>query len=120
MILIANYVNNYIIMKGEETMRISKRLDELGRVVLSKDLRNWADISLGEELITFIEDGKIVFEKITPDYEAVRITKKVDGVGRILVPIHFRDVLDITDDDDIMIYVEDGRIIFEKCVPVEA
>ena len=45
------------------------------------------------------------------------IARKVDELGRIVLPIELRKQLGITEKTDALeIYVEDGRIILEKVV----
>ena len=46
------------------------------------------------------------------------IARKVDELGRIVLPIELRKQLDITEKtDSLEIYLEDGRIILEKVCP---
>lgn len=46
------------------------------------------------------------------------IARKVDELGRIVLPIELRKALDINEKtDSLEIYVEDGRIILEKLYP---
>lgn len=45
------------------------------------------------------------------------IARKVDELGRIVLPIELRKQLDIKEKTDALeIYIEDGRIILEKVV----
>lgn len=45
------------------------------------------------------------------------IIRKVDDLGRIVLPIELRRTLDIAERDEIEIYMEDGRIILQKYEP---
>lgn len=45
------------------------------------------------------------------------IVRKVDELGRIVLPIELRRTLDIDIKDSIEIYVEDDKIILKKYVP---
>lgn len=46
------------------------------------------------------------------------ISRRVDELGRIVLPIELRKALDINEKtDSLEIYVEDGRIILEKLQP---
>ncbi len=45
------------------------------------------------------------------------IVRKVDELGRIVIPIELRRTLDIGIKDSIEIYVEDERIILKKYTP---
>ena len=45
------------------------------------------------------------------------IIRKVDDLGRIVLPIELRRVLDISERDDLEIYMENDRIILQKFEP---
>ena len=45
------------------------------------------------------------------------IVRKVDELGRIVLPIELRRVLDIAERDELEIYMENERIILKKYAP---
>lgn len=45
------------------------------------------------------------------------IIRKVDDLGRIVLPIELRRVLGIEERDELEIYMDDGRIILQKFEP---
>ena len=45
------------------------------------------------------------------------IVRKVDELGRIVLPIELRRTLDIAERDSMEIYVEGGAIVLKKYVP---
>ena len=45
------------------------------------------------------------------------ITRKVDGLGRIVLPIEMRRTLDIAERDELEIFVENDRIVLQKYEP---
>lgn len=47
---------------------IIRRIDDLGRVVIPKEIRCNYNIREGEPLEIFLEDGGIVFKKYNPNY----------------------------------------------------
>lgn len=47
---------------------IIRRIDDLGRVVIPKEIRRNCKIREGEPLEIFLEDGGVVFKKYNPDY----------------------------------------------------
>lgn len=58
-------------MKGENTMKatgIIRRIDDLGRVVIPKEIRRSTNIREGDPLEIFLEDGGVVFKKYLPNY----------------------------------------------------
>lgn len=45
------------------------------------------------------------------------IVRKLDDLGRIVIPMELRRVFGITPDDDVEIFVEDDNIILHKVEP---
>ena len=48
---------------------IVRRVDDLGRVVIPKEIRRTMNIREGEALEIFIEDKKVIFQKYIPSEE---------------------------------------------------
>jgi len=46
------------------------------------------------------------------------IIRKVDDLGRVVLPIEFRRVLDISERDEVEIVLENDQIILQKFEPV--
>lgn len=58
-------------MKGEDTMKatgIVRRIDDLGRVVIPKEIRRTCNIREGDPLEIFLQDGAVVLKKYNPTY----------------------------------------------------
>ncbi len=49
--------------------------------------------------------------------KSIGIIRKVDEVGRIVLPIELRRIFDIEENDPLEIYTEDDCIILKKYVP---
>lgn len=47
---------------------IVRRVDDLGRVVIPKEIRRACSIREGDPLEIFLEDGAVVFRKYNPTY----------------------------------------------------
>lgn len=47
---------------------IIRRIDDLGRVVIPKEIRRNCKIREGDPLEIFLEDGGVVFKKYNPNY----------------------------------------------------
>lgn len=45
------------------------------------------------------------------------IIRKVDELGRIVLPIELRRTLDIAERDELEIYLDNGRIVLQKFEP---
>ena len=47
---------------------IVRRIDDLGRVVIPKEIRRTCNIREGDPLEIFLQDGAVVFKKYIPPY----------------------------------------------------
>ena len=47
---------------------IVRLVDDLGRVLIPKEIRRACNIREGDALEIFLQDGAVVFEKYNPDY----------------------------------------------------
>ena len=47
---------------------IVRRIDDLGRVVIPKEIRRACNIREGDPLEIFLQDGAVVFKKYNPTY----------------------------------------------------
>lgn len=70
---------------------IVRRVDDLGRVVIPKDIRRTVGISEGDALEIFVEDNKVIFEKYVPSGErftascAEYVAKKQNIIRGVMV-----------------------------------
>lgn len=51
------------------------------------------------------------------EMKSTGIVRKVDELGRVVIPIELRRTLDIAEKDSLEIYVDDDRIILKKYKP---
>ncbi len=51
--------------------------------------------------------------------KSLGIVRKIDDLGRIVIPKEIRTTLDITDKDALEIYIEDEKIILKKYIPCD-
>ncbi len=49
--------------------------------------------------------------------KSVGIVRKVDDLGRIVLPIEIRRTLDISERDELEIYLDDDRVVLKKYEP---
>ena len=59
----------------------------------------------------------MVMEKETKTMKSTGIVRKVDELGRIVLPIELRRTLEIAERDSLEIYVEGSTIILKKYEP---
>lgn len=53
---------------------IIRRVDDLGRVVIPKEIRRTCNIREGDPLEIFLQEGGVVFKKYNPNYRDELIT----------------------------------------------
>jgi AbrB family looped-hinge helix DNA binding protein len=94
-----------------------RRIDDLGRVIIPKDIRRIFDIREGDALNVYIQNNCIVFEK-HDESKDICIIRRIDDLGRIVVPKDIRHSLKISYDDPLEIFTtREGQIMFKKYVP---
>lgn len=49
--------------------------------------------------------------------KATGIIRKIDDLGRVVLPIELRRSLDLSERDEVEIYVDNGRIVLQKFEP---
>lgn len=61
-------------MKGTGIIR---RIDDLGRVVIPREIRRTLHIIEGDPLELFVEDGAVIFKRYRPSVELARAVKEI-------------------------------------------
>ena len=51
------------------------------------------------------------------DMKSIGIVRKVDELGRIVLPIELRRTLDIAERDELEIYLDDDKVVLRKYEP---
>ena len=97
---------------------IVRRVDQLGRIVIPKELRKALNIKeITDALEIYLESGTIVLRKIT-DAAQSGVSRKVDQLGRIVLPVELRRNLDISEErDSLEVFVDGEKIILKKYAP---
>lgn len=91
----------------EETNKgISRKVDELGRIVLPAEFRQQLGIKGDDTLTMYVDTNRIILEK----------GQKVDELGRIVIPAGTRKALGISEKEELEIQVVDNKIILNKQV----
>ena len=80
---------------------IIRKIDELGRVVIPIELRNGLGWNEKESLEIYIESNKICIRqpKFEGRIDSVGIIRKLDELGRIVIPKEIRNKFDIAEKD---------------------
>ena len=92
---------------------VVRKVDQLGRIVLPKELRKTHKIvEMQDSLEIYVEDNMIVLKKYDENSNISGIVRRVDQLGRIVLPIELRRNLNITEEKDALeIYIDDDAII---------
>ena len=85
-------------------------IDELGRIIITKDLRNELNIQLKSSLWLYIEEEQI----IVSINEGSGIERKIDELARINIPKNMRTELGLEENDKVRIYIENHKLIIKK------
>lgn len=87
--------------------KVSRKVDELGRIVIPIEMRKELDIKENDSLIAYIDTNRIILEK----------GREVDALGRYVIPYETRKALEIGEKEEIDIQVVDNKIILSKQEP---
>ena len=80
------------------TTGITRRIDELGRVVIPKEIRRNMRLKEGEEMEIYVDENKLVMQKFSA---VLNLKTYADGVADSLAPVTHCTVI-ITDKDEIV------------------
>ena len=75
-------------------------------------LLNWISIIIAT---TYTEYFRC--KRMGSDMKSTGIVRKVDELGRIVLPIELRRTLDIAERDELEIYLDDDKVILKKYEP---
>lgn len=98
---------------------IVRKVDQLGRIVIPKELRRALNIIEIEDLLEiYFEDGMIVLKKTSLEEINSGVARKVDQLGRIVLPIELRRNLDIVEERDALeVFIDEEKIVLKKYEP---
>lgn len=98
---------------------IVRKVDQLGRIVIPKELRRTLQIvEIEDSLEIFVENNTIVLTKYNDNSDIYGVIRRVDQLGRIVLPIELRRKLDIlVEKDSLEIYIDGNSIILKKYEP---
>lgn len=99
---------------------IVRKIDELGRMVLPAEFRILLEIQTGDILSISLENegNKDLIKLKKCPYEDIKselFAKKVDELGRIVLPQQIRSVMDIEEKDDLEVFLDEEK----KCILIQ-
>ena len=100
----------------KEQIEIKRKVDELGRIVIPKNIRNESGIVEKDFLEILKINNKIILKK-TRERKTIQNLDRIraiDELGRIVLPIMIRKDLGIKEDDILTISIFENSIELEK------
>ena len=73
-------------------------------------MSNFGEYEIYSKIMTHLQEENI-------DIKSTGIVRKVDELGRVVIPIELRRTLGINEKDALEIYVDDDKIILKKYMP---
>lgn len=96
-----------------ERVIIARKVDELGRIVIPKEMRDKLKIEQGQKLNISIKSKNIVLSINLEKEDGIAMT--VDELGRILIPYQIREKMGIIAKQEWNAYVKGKNVILQKC-----
>lgn len=97
---------------------IVRRMDDLGRIIIPKQICRLYGLSENSSLIVFAENNMVGMSKYDPSKD-VGIVRKIDDLQRVIIPKEIRRFLGIVEGDPLEIYTDKEVIFFKKYVPLD-
>ncbi len=93
---------------------MTRKIDELGRIVLPKELRRTFDIQERDPVEIYVVEDKIMIKKFVEGNAVSGIVRKIDELGRVVLPMETRKMFDIVSEDAFEVNVENDNITLKK------
>jgi len=93
---------------------ILRRLDSLGRVVIPIEIRNSMGLETKDAMAVYLVENDIFLKKVEKDEKIVGIIRFLDELGRVVLPIEIRNLLDLNEGEPVEIWLEENKIILRK------
>lgn len=97
-----------------ERVIITRKVDELGRIVIPKEMREELKIEQGQKLNISIRNQNIVLSVDIEQEDGIAM--KVDELGRILIPYQIREKMGIVAKQEWNTFRKGKKVILQKMV----
>jgi AbrB family looped-hinge helix DNA binding protein len=94
---------------------IVRRIDELGRIVIPKEIRRQCNLGENETVAIELKNDKTVYIG-KHDENIYTQTVVIDDLGRALIPKSMRSFLNIREGDPLEFYVDFGRVVIKSYI----
>ena len=91
---------------------IVRKVDALGRVVIPKEIRDERNIKNGIKIEICLEKDMISLQPHTENTAAAGMIRKLDSLGRVVLPKSLCERLHLHEDSPLEIFVEEDKIFF--------
>ncbi|MGG0176503.1 AbrB/MazE/SpoVT family DNA-binding domain-containing protein [Gottfriedia acidiceleris] len=99
---------------------IIRKLDDLGRIVLPKELRNTMNLENNAPFEIHFEEGMIILTKYDDNSGLSGIVRRLDDLGRIVLPKELRKMLNLNKYEPFEVFIEEQKIILKQFVSSNA
>ena len=99
---------------------IVRNIDELGRLTLPKELRATLCLENGTyaEIYLTNEQNRVIIEKANSEKADSKCSvRKIDKLGRLVIPASIRRVLSIELCEPIEIFVDEDKMVLKRYIP---
>ena len=94
---------------------ITRKVDELGRVVIPIEIRRSRKWEIGDKIAMYTQGRNIVLYKVEDSTDQNGgIIRKLDELGRMVLPRESRKKFEIEVGDEIEIYTDNAKVILKK------
>lgn len=90
-------------------------IDEVGRITMTEEIKKKFKLEQRDEMDVYDDGNKIYIEKYSEINGLKGIKRKLDELKRIVIPIENRVSLNIKENEKLFIYIEEDKIVLEKC-----
>ena len=96
---------------------VIRKFDSLGRIVIPKEIRIVRKMEENDAINIFLDRKDIILEKANENDNTenkIGITRRLDELGRIVIPIEIRQRLKVETGNGMHIYLKGQEIILRK------
>lgn len=87
------------------------KVDEIGRIQIPFEIREKVNFIEKDKIYVYIKNNMIVLEKYQDKNQINGIVRRMDELGKVVLPIEIRKQLKIEENDELEIGIEDNTII---------
>jgi len=104
-----------------ESIKTTTTVDQLGRIVIPKAVRDISGVKERQKVFVFFHKSAFIIKPSDSGYEDYyKVERGVDSLGRVVLPIELRRMLEVKEGDTLTIYITgevgetDFQIVAEK------